>query len=154
MDLSYRALLEADKRKICQWKYEDVYEIYNLPSYEQMQGKKSGFGNPEKEKNFLGFWDKNVLVGFVNILEEEYEVFIGIGVRPELCGCGYGFQMLMDTYQISKSRYPNKPLYLEVRSWNQRAIRCYEKAGFQIEGGEFCQVTGAGEGYFYRMVKK
>lgn len=29
----------------------------------------------------FGFWDESILVGFVNILEEKEEIFIGIGVN-------------------------------------------------------------------------
>ena len=55
--------------------------------------------------------------------------------------------------EISKKRYPNKPLYLEVRTWNTRAIKCYEKAGFQIDGEPYALTTGIGTGMFYRMTK-
>lgn len=33
-------LAEDDKKEICSWKYEGDYEIYNLPSYEEMKNKK------------------------------------------------------------------------------------------------------------------
>jgi len=42
--------------------------------------------------------------------------------------------MLLITYEISKKLYPDKPLYLEVRTWNIRAVKCYQKAGFRIDG--------------------
>ncbi len=32
----------------------------------------------------------------------------------------------------SNRRYGNKKIVLEVRSFNERAIKCYEKAGFKI----------------------
>lgn len=152
--LSYRHLTEEDKRQICAWKYHGEYEIYNLPTYEEMRIQQTGFMNPEKEKNFLAFLDHDVLVGFVNILEEETEVFIGISVNPDHCDKHYGRRMLKHAYEISKTRYPDKPLYLEVRTWNIRAVKCYEKAGFQIEGEPFELTTGIGTGMFYRMTKR
>ena len=91
-----------------------------------------------------------------NATESEAErsiVFIGIGVKPELCSRGYGQRILYETYQISKEVYPDKSLYLEVRTWNERAIRCYQKAGFEIVGEPFEQRTGSGIDNFYRMVK-
>ena len=91
------------------------------------------------------------LLGFVNIKEEAEAVFIGIGVRPDACNRHYGRQILEITSEIAKQAYPTKPLYLEVRSWNQRAIRCYENAGFKIVGAPFKRVTDIGEGSFYRM---
>lgn len=66
-------------------------------------------------------------IRFVNILEKKEEVFIGIGVNPDLCNKHYGQRMLLITYEISKKLYPNKPLYLEVRTWNIRAVKCYQK---------------------------
>ena len=92
------------------------------------------------------------MVGYTNILEERQAVFIGIGVRPDLCGQGYGQQMMKLAQTISQTLYPGKPLYLEVRSWNRRAIRCYEKAGFVAQGEPFVQRTPIGEGEFIRMV--
>ena len=151
--LAYRHLSENDKRDICAWKYDGEYDIYDLPPYHEMQEKQIGFMNPKAERNFYGFWDGDLLVGFVNILEEATEVFIGIGVNPTYCGQHYGRQMLCDAYNISKNLYPGKPLYLEVRSWNMRAVRCYLNAGFSIDGDPFEQTTGIGTGTFYRMVK-
>ncbi len=153
-DLIYKNLSENAKREICEWKYGGEYDLYNLPSYEEMKVRRIGFMNPRNEKNYYGFWDENTLVGFVNISEEEKEVFIGIGVNPNLCGKHYGRRMLLTAYEISKKLYPDKPLYLEVRTWNKRAIKCYEKAGFKIDGEAYEMTTGIGNGTFCRMIKE
>ena len=154
MKLTYRHPTDADKREICAWRYEGEYAMYDLPPYEEMREMQMGFLNPVKEKNFYVFLDDTGLVGFVNIAEEETEVFIGIGTAPYLCGKGYGHQMLLDAYELSQSLYPQKPLYLEVRCWNERAMKCYQKAGFQIDGEAFEQETHIGAGKFYRMIHK
>lgn len=62
--------------------------------------------------------------------------------------------MLAIAYELSKTAYPEKPLYLEVRSWNTRAITCYEKAGFRIDGQAYTLTAGIGTGTFFRMVKE
>ena len=31
-----------------------------------------------------------------------------------------------------KNRYPSRDLFLEVRSWNKRAIKSYERLGFKV----------------------
>ena len=82
-ELVYRNLSEDEKRQICAWKYGGEYDLYNLPSYEEMQVRQIGFMNPQREKNYYGFWDESILVGFVNILEEKEEIFIGIGVNGD-----------------------------------------------------------------------
>lgn len=38
--------------------------------------------NPDSAKNYYSFYVQDVYVGFVNILEEKKEVFIGIGTKP------------------------------------------------------------------------
>ena len=43
-----------------------------------------------------------------------------------------GEYFLNDSIEDLKVRYPEYTLYLEVRSWNKRAIKSYEKLGFKV----------------------
>lgn len=152
--ITYHIMTEAEKELIAAWTYTGDYEIYNMPSYQEQKAQGVGLGNPLCANNFYSYYDGDVLIGFTNILEEPGEVFIGIGVAPNLCGRGYGQNILELAYKISKTYYPDKPLYLEVRSWNRRAIECYKKAGFTPDGKIVEQETMLGTGQFLRMVKK
>ena len=149
--LTYAHLSDDAKQQICAWKYGGDYAIYNLPSYADMQAQHRGFMNPEAEQDYYGFWDEDALVGYIKLTEMGTAVAIGIGVKPELCNKGYGQQIIGIAAAISGQLYPSKPLCLEVRTWNTRAIRCYEKAGFQIDGPAYELTTGIGVGMFYRM---
>lgn len=102
--------------------------------------------------NFFAFYDEEKLVGFINWRDEGTAVFFGIGVNPACCNQGYGQQITKTACKISNKLFPGKPLYLEVRTWNTRAVRCYEKAGFHIAGEPIKQTTSIGEGVFYHMV--
>ena len=141
---------EEEKILITEWKYEGEYSVYNAEPYEEQKKKGFGFANPQN--HFYSFYDEKKLIGFINLYEEKTEVFFGIGVKPEECGKGYGSQMTETACKISRRLFPGKPLYLEVRTWNQRAVRCYEKAGFHITGEPIRQTTSAGEGVFYHMI--
>ena len=143
---------EEEKILITEWKYEREYSVYNAEPYEEQKKKGFGFANPQN--HFYSFYDEKKLIGFINLYEEETEVFFGIGVKPEECGKGYGSQMTETACKISRRLFPGKPLYLEVRTWNQRAVRCYEKAGFHIAGEPIRQTTSAGEGVFYHMIRE
>ena len=143
---------EEEKYMITAWKYEGDYAIYNEEPYEEHKKKKFGFA--DSKNNFYSFYDGEKLVGFINLQEEETEVFFGIGVNPECCGQGYGQQMTRTACEISSKLFPGKPVYLEVRTWNKRAVRCYEKAGFSIVGEPIKRTTSLGEGEFYHMVAK
>lgn len=150
--LSHHEATEKEKREICGWKYEGEYALYNMIGYEEMQRKKFGFGNPQMYTE--SFLHAGKLVGFCSLFDDGDEIFFGIGVNPHLCGKGYGQEMIERMYAVSKKKFPGKPLYLEVRTWNERAINCYQKAGFVIDGDVIHQETNAGEGLFYRMVRK
>lgn len=143
---------EEEKILITEWKYEGEYFVYNAEPYEEQKKKGFGFANPQN--HFYSFYDEKKLIGFINLYEEKTEVFFGIGVKPEECGKGYGSQMTETACKISRRLFPGKPLYLEVRTWNQRAVRCYEKAGFHIAGEPIRQTTSAGEGVFYHMIRE
>lgn len=145
-------LTEEEQRAICGWQYPGDYAVYDLPSWEEMQRRRIGFANPDRVQSYHGFREAGVLVGFVNLLEGKDEVFLGIGVEPSRCGQHYGRRILRQAVGMAKQLYPGKPLYLEVRTWNRRAVRCYEQAGFRVEGKAFQQTTLAGIGIFYRMV--
>lgn len=88
--LTYHLMTEQEKELASSWQYEGEYAIYNEPSYQEQKEKGIGFGNPARDKNFYAYCDGQELVGFTNILEEQQAVFIGIGVRPDRCGQGYG----------------------------------------------------------------
>ena len=146
-------LTDEDKKAICSWKYDGECSIYNIPSYESIKESQSGFMNPEKENNYRVFKNDNNIIGYIYLSERETEIFIGIGVNPNFLNMGFGTQIVLESSALSKELYPEKPLCLEVRNWNERAIRCYEKAGFVIDGEAYEQETPIGVGYFYRMIK-
>lgn len=148
--LTYHEATEEEKAVISGWQYDGEYAIYNMPSYDEQKRQDRAFANPVNR--LTSFYDGETLVGFVNLSEEETEVFFGIGVAPDCCGKGYGQQMTRTACALSKARYPGKPLYLEVRTWNARAVRCYEKAGFRITGSPIRQTPRIGDGLFYHMV--
>lgn len=150
--LHMHLVTESEKYAISDWKYEGEFAIYNDIPYDDAKKAGTGFANPLN--SFYSFYDGDTLVGFTNLVEEETEIFVGIGVSPTLCGRGYGREMLLETAAIAAERFPNKPLYLEVRTWNARAVKCYEHAGFRVDGTAFTQTTHIGEGEFYRMVRR
>jgi RimJ/RimL family protein N-acetyltransferase len=47
---------------------------------------------------------------------------------------GYGTQMMQELVKIAFDQYHLHRLELRVFDFNQSAIRCYQKVGFQIEG--------------------
>lgn len=154
MKLTYHTITDDEGREVCSWKYDGEYACYNQPPYEMLKKNGDMFCDPLRRSNYRAHYDGDVFLGFTNLQENENDVFLGIGLRPDLCGKGYGSAVIEDCCRISAELYPEKPISLVVRTWNKRAIRCYEKAGFVIVGEPFEINTYSGIGVFYRMVKK
>ena len=148
--VEFHRMTEEEKYIVAEWKYDGDYAIYNNESYDVQKEKGFGFANPKTI--FYTFYEDNNIIGFTNLYEEETEVFFGIGVNPICCGRGYGYELTKKTIRLSHEMFPDKPLYLEVRTWNKRAVKCYEKAGFHIVGEPIVQSTHIGDGEFFHMV--
>lgn len=60
-------------------------------------------------------------------------MWIGFGLRPDLVGQGFGvgFVTACVDYAVQKYHYRGEFVRLGVAIFNQRAIKTYEKAGFQ-----------------------
>ena len=122
--------------------------------WDQMREKGLGFADSAKRLcDYCAFYDRDVLVGFSVLSDEADQVFLGVGVEPSHCSQGYGAAIVGMTVQTSWRRYPGKTLYLEVRTWNARAIRCYSSCGFVVTG-EREQTTYAGRGRFFIMERR
>jgi len=63
----------------------------------------------------------------------------GVAIHPDYFGGGYGTQMLLEIIQLGKDRGLRR-IELSTATINAKAIRLYEKTGFQKEGvlRDFC----------------
>ena len=117
--------------------------------------KKRGFGFANPSNHFYSFYDEMALVGFINLYEEETEIFFGIGVNPDCCGGRLWAADDETACEISKELFGKKPLYLEVRTWNKKSCQLLSKAGFVIKGEPIRRDdVSRGKVYFYHMVQE
>ena len=79
----------------------------------------------DKNIGFFGLW--------VNLIHSEAWVGIGIGER-EYWGKGYGTDMMKLCLRYAFTELNVHRVSLGVHTYNPRALRSYEKAGFQLEG--------------------
>ena len=136
MQFYIREMNEIYATDILNWKYEEPYDFYNNDLCD------------ESLKEFLEspyysiFNDKEELVGFYctgtaaqvpkgrdygAYLDECIDV--GIGMKPELTGKGYGSEFF--SFILNQLQQENhSPLRLTVATFNTRAIHLYEKLGF------------------------
>ncbi len=117
-------------KQICDWKYEPPYSVYNYMTYEEAVKKQAAITQPENADNYLCFCNNKKLVAYTSVISENDKVYIGIGIAPQFCGQGLGDIYLNKTVLEAQKRYPDKETWVQVRSWNERAIKCYKKSGF------------------------
>ncbi len=132
MDYIIKNMDEYILKEIISWKYEGIYSEYNMHSYEKLKERGSSITKPQNKKNYLCYFKNEELIAYTNVTKKENgELFLGIGLAPKYCGKGLGNEILMHSIKEAKTIYPGTKITLQVRSWNKRAIRCYQKAGFK-----------------------
>lgn len=114
------------------WKYSGEYAFYDMTAdpedYEEMV-------DPEKRGDrYFSVFTGDELVGFFCVEREGADIELGLGLRPDLTGQGRGRAFLEEILCFVRENYPCEKLCIEVASFNQRAVKVYERAGFVKTG--------------------
>lgn len=121
--------VEAAKQ-ICSWRYEPPYDVYDYLTYEAALNEQAAITKIENADNYICFWNNVILVAYTSVISKDRKIYIGIGIAPQFCGQGMGETFLNQTILECKRRYSGKEIWVQARSWNERAIKCYLKCGF------------------------
>ncbi|WP_083676360.1 GNAT family N-acetyltransferase [Paenibacillus sp. FSL H8-0548] len=121
-------------QEICSWTYESPYHIYNWPAWEHMQKDGIEFGDPVlRAAQYTAVIDnQQQLIGYAQFFPIAGVTRLGLGIIPALCGQGLGPAFTRLIVAEARRRAPENEIDLEVLTWNTRAVRTYEQAGFHI----------------------
>ncbi|MBP2028599.1 RimJ/RimL family protein N-acetyltransferase [Acetoanaerobium pronyense] len=124
---------------ISTWTYKEPYNIYNGNRNEEfieelLNG--SYFSVIDEKYKIVGFYcfgnAAQVPIG------KQYQAYddinfldIGLGMRPDLCGSGEGYDFFLEGIRFAENKFLSKKFRLTVASFNKRAIRLYERIGFK-----------------------
>lgn len=148
---SVREFSESNAVELCRWIYKKPYDIYNCPDWDTVKYQNWGMSNPDiRKKEFSAVYLQEEFVGFFRLVNQGDSIMVGLGLHPDFCGRGYGENLLELMKIHAKNLYENLPLRLEVRSFNIRAIKCYQKLGFS-EIAQYVKQTPSGSGNFVLM---
>lgn len=131
---------KSEANEIAQWKYEDEYLIYSMEKTKELMAELL-------DGSYYGILDKDTLIGFICFGENtqikegnEHGAYddlgftdIGLGIKPELCGQGMGLAFIKNGIEFAKKELSATKFRLTVASFNKRAIKVYERAGFKVK---------------------
>lgn len=147
-DFSQAVLTEQYAREICRWRYPGEYSVYNFSDWETVQEKGWDLSVKEKrESEYIAVLCNGELIAYGRISTAHATTYIGIGLKPESCGLGFGAAIMNLLINTAKERKPDQTIAVEVRSFNLRALACYKKIGF-IEKDRCWKKTLLGEDEF------
>ena len=106
------------------------------------EGVKKGIEKDLEKEGSFGFSIRTLIdnrligdVGLGEIIWNHGDTFLGIGVGDrEFWGKGYGSDAMKVILRYAFTELNLRRVTLNVFEYNPRAIRCYEKVGFQHEG--------------------
>ncbi|MBW5448669.1 GNAT family N-acetyltransferase [Cohnella sp. CFH 77786] len=135
MTFQLRPMTENDARRICEWRYPAPYERYNWPDWERMIREGREFADPDiRSSQYRSVYrGANEFAAYIQLFPLDRAIRIGLGLRPDLCGAGLGAEVVRLAVREAIRRRPEAEIDLEVETWNLRAIKAYEKAGFAAE---------------------
>lgn len=138
MAVQFHVITELDARAILNWRYDLPYDFYNADPDEVEEGVR-GFLEPQNA--YYSITDpQGDLVAFccfgpdARVPGGEYEagaLDIGLGVRPDLTGRGRGHEYVSAVLDFARWEFAPAAFRVTVAGFNKRALRVWQKAGFQ-----------------------
>jgi len=137
LEIKFFPTNETSAREFLQWKYEPPYEIYNYLPW-QLEDDLAYHTNPVN--NMYSMFRADELIGYCSYGRDaqvpggdysEEAMDIGMMIKPELTGQGQGHNYADAVIQYGVSKYQPKKLRVTILESNLRAVRVWEKNGFQ-----------------------
>jgi len=138
MKIDYRPTDEKSAREFLQWHYEPPYDIYNCPPADLEEALQ--YNLDPKNNVYAMFNEYDELVAYCSYGGDaqvpggdysEEALDIGLMIKPELTGQGLGAAFAKEVIRNGIVRYAPKKLRVTIAAFNKRAIRVWEKSGFQ-----------------------
>jgi ribosomal-protein-alanine N-acetyltransferase len=123
------------------WRYQPPYNFYD--------GDVEPVLNPERFYEALD--DRGELVGNLYFEEKGDALEIGLGLRPDLVGRGLGLDFVRAGVEFGRERFRPARVILNVATFNERAIKVYERAGFREVGRHVRSFERFGDVEFVEM---
>ena len=141
---------EEEAQVIATWRYEPPYSFYDADAD---AGDLALLLRKEcREGRYFSAFADGALVGFFEFKSDGDIVVIGLGLRPDLTGRGLGLSFVEAGMAFAREQFGPTRFQLSVATFNKRAVRVYERAGF-LPLRTFDQPTHGGVFPFLEMTR-
>ena len=130
MNVEIRQMAEPEARAIAAWHYEPPYAFYDWTADENDLAELLS-EEARQGAYFSALGAQEELVGFFGFKQQGETVEVGLGLRPDLTGRGLGLAFLEQGLDFAREAFGAQRFTLSVATFNERAIRVYEQAGFE-----------------------
>ena len=139
---------QADAEAVAAWHYEPPYDFYD---FEADPEDLEEILDPERRAgDYHSVRLDGELAGFFSFKVHDDALEIGLGLRPDLTGAGIGLELVEAGVDFAQENFGPRSFWLDVATWNERARKVYEKAGFE-PGHVWTHTSGQGPVDFLRM---
>ncbi|HEV2457544.1 MAG TPA: GNAT family N-acetyltransferase [Ktedonobacterales bacterium] len=142
MQFGFSEMSEADARAVAAWRYEGEYAVYNQHpgDGEAIAGvldrRSPHYAARDEHGALVGFFAFGTSaevedVGVPSHYGADQTITVGLGLRPDLTGQRLGLNFVNAGLDYARQAFHPRAFRLFVLRFNERAIRVYERAGFQ-----------------------
>ena len=134
-------MTQEEAEAIAEWRYPEPYSFYDWTV------------DPDDLRELLdpelrgeAYWavkDEDELVGHFSLKPKGDDLEIGLGLRPDLTGRGLGAEFLAAGLDFAREHFAPERFILAVATFNERAIKVYERAGFRRDRVYMHSTAGA-----------
>jgi ribosomal-protein-alanine N-acetyltransferase len=144
-----RPMTQDEAETIAAWRYEPPFDFYDASN--DTEDLEELLDREVRGDRFFSVTDEDgALVGFFSFTGEDGVLTIGLGMRPDLTGRGLGRRFLQAGLEHARAAFAPASFLLHVASFNVRAVRLYESAGFR-KLRTYMRETNGGKWEFHEM---
>ena len=141
MPFIFKSIDEVNIHKFLSWRYEPPYDIYNLEGPPD-EAALAYFLDPQYACHSITN-EAGDLLAFCSFGPDgqvpggDYSakaLDIGLGIRPDLTGQGQGSLFVEAVLEYARQTFAPTTFRVTIAAFNKRALRVWEKAGFQRVG--------------------
>lgn len=136
----FQPMTLTDAKEILTWQYDSPYDFYNIVNTDENPAE---ILNATIRTNHFYSVYQQELIGLVELHHNKNTCTLGLGLKPEYTGKRYGENFVREAIAFIQTTYPETTIIdLAVATFNERAIKVYERCGFEALDYELMAAHG------------